>query len=281
MKALKTLALVALTTALGCGSDTGDVALSLWGEDYIQDAIPARTPTAAGFENGWSLRYTKFLVNLGEMRLASSDGTVAGSLAGYRVFDLHTLHGPLSIGAFSGVAAQRFDAFSYAIAPATMSSTAGNATAADVTLMQTNRYSVYLEATVSKAGVPDVSIRWAFTPRVDFSACHDPSGQPGVAVPSGGSVGAQVTVHGDHLFYDDLENPEALIRFDAIAAADANGDHEVTLDELAQVQLTSLPMTQYGTGPIPNVRTLRDFVTYLVATIGHFNGEGHCQERRS
>ncbi len=281
MKALKTLALGALMATIGCGADTGDVTLSLWGEDFIQDAIPPRTPMASGFENGWTLRYTKFLVNLGELRLASSGGTVAGSVASYRVFDLHTLHGPLSIGGFSNVAAQRFDAFSYAIAPATMTSTAGNATAADISLMQASRYSVYIEATASKAGSHDVNIRWGFTPRVDFSTCHDPSEQPGVAVPSGGSADAQVTVHGDHLFYDDLEDPDALIRFDAIAAADANGDHEVTLDELAQVQLTSLPMMQYGTGPVPNVRTLRDFVTYLVATIGHFNGEGHCAERRS
>ena len=73
----------------------------------------------------------------------------------------------------------------------------------------------------------------------------------------------------------------ARLRFDAIAGADANGDREVTLDELGAVQLTTLPMTQYSTGPLPNVRTLRDFVTYLVSTVGHFNGEGHCQERRS
>ena len=76
-------------------------------------------------------------------------------------------------------------------------------------------------------------------------------------------------------------DPDARLRFDAIAAADANGDREVTLDELGAVQLTTLPMTQYSTGPLPNVRTLRDFVTHLVSTVGHFNGEGHCQERRS
>ena len=102
-----------------------------------------------------------------------------------------------------------------------------------------------------------------------------------VAVPTSGTASLQVTFHGDHLYYDDLENPEARTRFDAIAAADADGDHNVTLDELGAVQLTSLPMTQYNAGPVPNVRTLRDFVTYLVSTVGHFNGEGHCQERRS
>ncbi len=280
MKTARSLALVAMLAA-SCGADTGSVSVLLWGEAFIQDAIPPVTATAAGFENGWTLRYTKFLVNLGEVRLAAADGAVAGALPAYRVWDLHTFTGPRVIGTFASASAQRFDAFSYALSPTTATSTAGNATAADVQLMQSGRYSVYVEGTASKSGAPDVRIRWGFTGRTDFSACHDASGQPGIAVPSGGSASAQVTIHGDHLFYDDLENPEARVRFDAIAAADANGDHEVTLDELAMVQLTSLPMTQYGTGPVPNVRSLRDFITYLVATVGHFNGEGHCAERRS
>lgn len=280
MNTTRSLTLAAMLAA-GCGADTGSVSVLLWGEAFIQDAIPPATPTEAGFENGWTLRYTKFLVNLGEVRLAAADGSVAGTLPAYRVWDLHTFTGPRAIGTFAGAAAQRFDAFSYALAPTSATSTAGNATAADVQLMQTNRYALYVEATASKSGVADVRVRWGFTGRTDFSACHDASGQPGVAIPSGGSASAQVTIHGDHLFYDDLEDPEARVRFDAIAAADANGDREVTLDELAMVQLTSLPMTQYGTGPVPNVRTLRDFVTYLVATVGHFNGEGHCAERRS
>ena len=122
---------------------------------------------------------------------------------------------------------------------------------------------------------------WGFTGRTDFSGCHDATNLAVVAVPTSGTASLQVTIHGDHLYYDDLENPEARTRFDAIAAADADGDHNVTLDELGAVQLTSLPMTQYNAGPVPNVRTLRDFVTYLVSTVGHFNGEGHCQERRS
>jgi hypothetical protein len=281
MKTLKILVMGALLSATGCGPGAGDVTVSIWGESFIEDAIPPATASTAGFDDGWTVRYTKFLVNVGAVRLASADGTVAGTLASYRVFDLHTLHGPLVIGRFSGAAAQRFDAFSYALAPADATASAGNATAADVQLMQTNRYALYLEATASKPGVADVRYRWGFSGRTDFSACHDGANLPGVAVPTSGSVAAQITVHGDHLYYDDLEAPEARTRFDAIAAADADGDHEVTLDELGRVQLTSLPMTQYGTGPVPDVRTLRDFVTYLVSTVGHFNGEGHCQERRS
>ena len=49
--------------------------------------------------------------------------------------------------------------------------------------------------------------------------------------------------------------------------------------ELARVDLTTLPSSQYGGGDMSRVRTLRDFITTISASIGHFNGEGHCQER--
>lgn len=274
--------LAAAVAALGCGdAGSGTVTVSIWGEEFIRDMIPPVMGTNAGFENGWTVRYSKFLVNVGDVRMATSAGAVGGTLANYRVYDLHTISGPTAIGTFTSVPAVRYDDVSYVIAPTDANATAGNATAADLAMMQSNHYAVYLEATASKPGVADVRYAWGFTGRTDFSGCHDAANLAGVAVPTSGTATLQVTVHGDHLYYDDLENPEARTRFDAIAAADANGDHTVTLDELGMVQLTSLPMTQYNAGPVPNVRTLRDFVTYLVSTVGHFNGEGHCQERRS
>jgi hypothetical protein len=43
-----------------------------------------------------------------------------------------------------------------------------------------------------------------------------------------------------------------------------------------QVNLTTLPLGQYGTGSAPNVKTLKDFVLALSRTVGHYRGEGHC-----
>jgi hypothetical protein len=282
MRSIRAMMMAAALTVMGCGSGngTGSVTVSVWGEEFIREMIPPATATSAGFENGWTMRYTKFLVNVGNVRLATGASVVGGTIAGFKVYDLHTIAGPTVIGSFASVEAVRYDDVSYSIAPTDATSTAGNATAADLALMQTNRYGIYVEGTASKTGVPDVRIRWGFTNRTDFTACHDASNQAGIAVPTSGTAPLQITIHGDHLYYDDLENPEARTRFDAIAAADRDGDHEVTLDELAMVQLTSLPMMQYGSGPVPNIRTLRDFITYLSSTVGHFNGEGHCQERR-
>jgi len=282
MKLHMTVFLV-LTGALGCGSDSagtspGTVSVSVWGEDYIADRIPPVMGAEAGIENGWTVRYTRFLVNLGDFTVAASDGTAGGALAPMRVYDLKTTATPFVVGRITGVPSRRMDRVSYRIAPATAASTAGNATAADLTLMQTNGYGIYVEGEGSRMGTT-VRFRWGFTQAITYSPCSNADDSLGLAVPSGGNVDAQVTLHGDHFFYDDLQSPDARLRFDAIAAADADRDGTVTLDELARVDLTTLPSDQYGGGDMGRVRTLRDFVTAISATIGHFNGEGHCQER--
>lgn len=282
MKFHATVLLVA-TGALGCGGDSagtspGTVSVSIWGEDYIADRIPPVMGAEAGIEGGWTVRYTRFLVNLGDFTVAASDGTAGGALAPMRVYDLKTTSTPFLVGRITGVPSRRMDRVSYRIAPATAASTAGNATAADLTLMQTNGYGIYVEGEGSRMGTT-VRFRWGFSQAISYSPCSNADDSLGLAVPSGGNVDAQITLHGDHFFYDDLQSPDARLRFDAIAAADADRDGTVTLEELARVDLTTLPSDQYGGGDMGRVRTLRDFVTAISATIGHFNGEGHCQER--
>lgn len=284
---LHSILLLALSGALGCGGDSagsspGTVSLSIWGEDYIADRIPPLMGTTVGFENGWTVRYTRFLVNVGDFTVAASDGTAGGALAAMRVYDLKTTVTPFAIGRLSGVPSRRMDRVSYRIGPANAASTAGNATADDVTLMKTGGYSVYVEGEGTRTGAT-VRFRWGFTQNVHYESCTSPDHSAGLAVPSGGNVDAQLTIHGDHFFYDDLQSDTARLRFDAVAAADAapvgNGDGTVTLDELARVDLTTLPSSQYGGGDMGRVRSLRDFITTISATIGHFDGEGHCQER--
>ena len=284
---LHSILLLALSGALGCGSDSagsspGTVSLSIWGEDYIADRIPPLMGNTVGFENGWTVRYTRFLVNVGDFTVAASDGTAGGALAPMRVYDLKTTATPFAIGRLSGVPSRRMDRVSYRVGPATAASTAGNATADDVTLMKTGGYSVYVEGEGARMGAT-VRFRWGFTQDVHYESCTGPDRSAGLAVPSGGNVDAQITIHGDHFFYDDLQSDTARLRFDAIAASDVapagNGDGTVTLDELARVDLTTLPSSQYGGGDMGRVRSLRDFITTISATIGHFDGEGHCQER--
>ncbi len=60
--------------------------------------------------------------------------------------------------------------------------------------------------------------------------------------------------------YDGLQAACAKVRGAAIIAADANDDG-VTRAELAAVQLTSLPLSQYDTTGAASVKTLADRVS--------------------
>ncbi|MCY1040946.1 hypothetical protein OV208_06400 [Corallococcus sp. bb12-1] len=260
---------------MACSSGQGNVAFTTYGEDFIEKEIPA-----SAFEDGWTVRYTKFLVKLGELKVANEEGEVAAEQTPAKVYDVHR-PGPVSVAAFNDLASEEWDAVSYAIAPST-DATAGNADAEDVTRMNTEGWSVYVEGTATK-GAASKRFRWGFPTNTLYERCENEDIGSGVTVPKGSTETVQLTMHGDHLFFDDLQSPDAKMRFDAIAAADSAGvvgpDGEVTLDELGLVDLTTLPSNQYGTGGAGSVRTLRDFVTALVRTVGHYRGEGECSPR--
>jgi hypothetical protein len=78
-----------------------------------------------------------------------------------------------------------------------------------------------------------------------------------------------LAIHGDHLFYDGLENPDAVVRGVAIAEADADADGTVTLDELDAVHVAGLG---YEVGQYSDVTTLGEFVTFLTRTLGQPRG---------
>ena len=100
-------------------------------------------------------------------------------------------------------------------------------------------------------------------------------------VTNGGAQNVELTVHGDHVFYDDLQSEEAVPRFQALADADANSDGLITLEELDQVPLYTIPVEKgtYGTGALGNVNTLGDYERTLSRTIGHYRGEGSCNSK--
>ena len=95
---------------------------------------------------------------------------------------------------------------------------------------------------------------------------------------NGGVDTVELTIHGDHLYYDDLQSPNAKRRFDAIADADKDMDKTITQDELTAEKLVAIdPMKgAYGTGAASDVDDLGAYVRALSRTVGHFRGEGEC-----
>ena len=261
-------------TACGDGDGgTGTLKVTTYGEDFIEQQIPAASGGGEGIVDGYTVTYSKFLVCLDGLTVADRDGNVGARLTEQRVFDLHPA-GPHSVTTFDDLDARRWDSVGVRVAPAS-GATAGNATTADVKLMNNGGHSVYVEGQSVK-GSDTLSFQWGFATTTRYEDCQEKSTGSGIVIPSGGAATIEFTIHGDHLLYDDLQSADPSLRFEAIANADADSDGEVTLQELSQVDLTTLPPSQYGTGGAGSVKTLADFVTALTRTLVHYQGEGHC-----
>ena len=253
-----------------CEGPISIVKFTTWGEEYIEEGLPA-----SKFEDGWSIKFTKFLVVMRDIAIVDSAGTVASQQPGAKAFDL-TKKGPVEVYA-AAAPAKAYDVVRYAIAP-DGNAEATNISEADLALLKSRTASVIVVGTATKAAVTK-TIEWSFTNNTLYDNCEKAEGMgKGVVLTPGKEVTVQLTVHGDHFFYDQLSG-DAKLRFDPIANADINNDNKVTLDEVQAVQLTSLPQGQYGTTGVANVRNLREFITQNVRTIGHYEGEGECSPK--
>lgn len=265
------LALLLLTA---CGEGSGTVEVTIWGEEYIEEGIPS-----GEFEDGGSATYDKFLIAVAAVSLADTDGGEAGALATATVFDL-VVPGPHVVGELADVSAVAHDDFGYRVAPVDASTAAHASVAAgDRQMMADMGYAIYVEGSFTSGG-DTKTFAWGFSDATQYARCVDlSSGQEvsGVVVVDGGVADAELTIHGDHFFYDDLQSPNALLRTASLAAADADMDGEVTLAELDAVPLADIPSEQgpYGVGA-GDVNDLGGYVRAATRTLGHFNGEGHC-----
>jgi hypothetical protein len=212
--------------------------------------------------------------------VADAAGAVAAELTTPKVFDM-TRVGEKEIVTITGLEAKNWDRVSYQLGPMTADAQlAAGVSEADRQLLLAAGAHLHVEGTATKGAVTK-SFRWTFANATYFDECEgeiDGKKTLGVLVTNGGTDTVQLTIHGDHLFYDDLQAATAVPRFDAIAKADANADGEITLDELTAIRLTTIDPNDggYGTGAAGNVNTLGDFVRALSRTVGHYRGEGEC-----
>ena len=86
----------------------------------------------------------------------------------------------------------------------------------------------------------------------------------------------EVTVHADHLFYDSLVSEEPSLAFQALADADLNGDDLISAEELAQTDIGA-----YNPGSSGDVNDLWAWLNAHALTLGHVDGEGHCDSHAS
>lgn len=244
-----------LLSLLACGQGTWDV--ETWGEEYIEEEIPAEI-----FEDGCAVSYDTFLVNFQSIALHDGDGNAVAGPDGALVYDM-VQPGPTAIGNYD-VPATHYDTVYVKVAPG--SASAGNATEDQTSAMSSA--SVFVTGTLTcPSGT--ISFEWTFDTATDYYCEPDD-----LTIAAKGAGASQITIHGDHLFYDGLDNADAVVRGEAVVAADADGDGIVTQAELSAVSIASLG---YNVGPYSDVTDLGAFIRFLTKTLGHIDGEGHCQ----
>ncbi len=242
MNPTRALTLISLLVA-GCGGE-GTWVLTTWGEDYIEVGIPA-----ADFVDGCSVVFDRFEVVDLDLALLDGDGELVGEIPGSFVKDM-VEPGPVELGT-AAVPATHYDSVRWRIAPT-----------------DDEPVSISVAGTLT-CGETSVDFAWDFdTDTTYFCEPED------LTIPSGGEDETELTVHGDHLFYDSLEDPDAGLRGQAFVDADADADGEVTVVELEAVSVAELG---YDVGSQSDVTDLYAFVAFLTRTLGHVDGEGHCQ----
>jgi hypothetical protein len=264
----------------GAEAGTGKVTFTTWGEEYIEQQIPAEE-----LADGWSVKYSKFLVFVGNIRVGDKAGAEAARKDGFFLIN-HVTPGVKPLVSFDGIEAKSWDRVSYEVRPVTDASQVelvGGATEADRDAMITNACHLFVEGTLSKSGEDSKTFSWCLGLPTLLDDCQgeiDGKLTPGAVVTEGGEDQIELTIHGDHLFYDNLQSPDALVKaqvyVDSDGADGSEPDGEITLAELEAVDLDDLPPDAYGTGSATGIENLRDYITFSSRTVGHYRGEGEC-----
>jgi hypothetical protein len=284
--------------SLGCAEEVGTAQIFVEPEDSIPDGLEPGTGEE-NIQDGWAVRYDRFLIAIGNVRASQTSGE--GSLSDASAYALDLRNAPAGgyvIATFEDAAAVRWDRFGFDLPNAKEGTLALPPTeSADAAMLAQNGYSLYIEGAISKADgescppggtckpAPEVKFAWGLSAGTSFDDCATEDGFAGFAVPAGGAAQVKPTIHGDHWFFSGVtagaEVTERLAQYIADSDIDQNG--ETTLDELKQVKAEDVfPSPPYNLsgalgGP---VATAYDYVLAQARTLGDFQGDGECPTRR-
>lgn len=230
--------LVAISMLTACSS--GQWIVTTWGEEYIEQGIPSDE-----FVDGCSAKYDTFEVEFASAMLLDASEEVVGEMPSGR-FEL-TSPGPQELGSVP-VRAGDYERVYYEI----------NTGSEDA---------VHAAGTVTCGG-ETVSFDWTFPYDTRYRCLP-----LDITVDGDADVVTELTIHGDHLFYDSLDDNGPELRGQAIVDADADGDGVVTSAELEAVTIAGLG---YPVDIYVDITDLSAFISHLVQGIGHVDGEGHC-----
>lgn len=243
----------------GACADPGQATLRVtaYGEEFIEERIPAEV-----LEDGWAIVFSRFLVAVSEVE---ADGE---ALAGAFVVDLSRSSGGEghALGVLT-LPAEGRPLVGFRVAPVGAAMPVST-TDADVAQLVDAQASIWVEGAATKSG-QTVSFSWAFATDTRYVACESTA-----KLVAGQAATSQLTIHADHLFYDDLDSEEPNVAFELVAAADADADGDVAAEELRALDITGQARYQVGSRDITE---LWSFIEAQTSTLGHIDGEGHCE----
>lgn len=289
-------ALVALAVA-ACGTEDaggrGALSLTISGEEAAEVGFPVPGVEELAFADGWSVRFDKYLVGVGRVRVASADGAVAHVDDEVVVVDLTA--GEQPIFRFEDLPARRWDDFGYdVLAPHAGARRVGAVSDEDLQRMVEGGFNYWIEGEATK-GERRVTFRWGIAAPTRNDRCENAAdGTDGVVVRNNATAAYQITLHLDHLFYDRLGSHDdgARMRFEAIAAV-ADEDGAIPWEALAAQRIDDLrdatgaslrdedgEVLRYDPAGIPGADgSLQAYLRAASRSQGRFNGEGVCRNR--
>lgn len=292
---------VVIAACSGESGGSGSVSLRVSGEGAAKSGYPyVKNGAEIRFADGWSVRFSKYLVSVGQLRLAGADDRVAFESSDVFVTDLH--QGDPVIQTAAGLDARRWERLSFrVVAPPPDAKTIGDVAPEDLARMQRDGLNYWIEGTAEREGTDGrgtskraVSFAWGLANPTRATNCtNGVDGTEGLVVRNNADAEAEITFHLDHLFWDTLGTEVAKLRFEAIAAA-AGEDGVVRFEDLAKQPLADLrdragePLRDetgarlvYNPGSVPLAdQSLRAFMLAASAGQVHLNGLGLCTVTR-
>lgn len=270
---------------LACSGPKGTVQIFVTPETTISEGIAPGSEEDT-IQDGWTVSYDKFLVSIGDFRSSSDATTVQVNDDEVYVADLKQIDAAGEVFVtFENIEAKRYGHFSYSFLTSAKSMPVGNVSNADLALMR--EHTLYVVGSITKPGETPITFRLGYKGATRFGECAAEEGGPsGYAVTEGGTVAVKPTLHGDHWFFTSdphTTTPKRLAQW--MATADANGDKEVTTEELkAQTNIAALFPASAGYNfsglPVQPIQNAFHYFGAMARTLGHFNGDGHCEDIR-
>ena len=259
-------------------------------EEHEHSDSEGDAPEELHFVDGWVIDYDKYIVSIGDIEIANSEGDRRSTENDAFVVDLAQAEPAIEV--LRDVPGSRWDVFSFSVRPPDdedVVATQGDVSDEDLDRMIDERLNYWVEDRASKGDV-EVRFAWGVQNATRNEACtNGVDDTAGVVLRNNSMAVAEITLHIEHMFWDTLGSEQTRLRFDAIAAM-ADDEGMVSFEALADQRLADLrdadgqPLLDsdgsllfYDAGSAPLAeQNLSEFIRATMRSQAHLNGAGLC-----